>query len=205
MTKTRRIPWLRLPNREDRRARRATRLAGIDAPETAVQAPAPAIDIAPNDPVLAYFQSTPEPVLVDQLKIESPGVQALREAGIKLVVPLVTQGELIGLLNLGERLSEQEYSADDRKLLENLAGQAAPALRVAQLVREQEAEVRRRERYEQELRVAQLIQQNFLPKELPAKSGWTSTPSTGLPGRSAATSTTSSTSPTDASASLSAT
>jgi serine phosphatase RsbU (regulator of sigma subunit) len=88
------------------------------------------------------------------------------------VVPLVTQGELIGLLNLGERLSEQEYSADDRKLLESLAGQAAPALRVAQLVREQEAEVRRRERYEQEMRVAQLIQQNFLPKELPAKAGW---------------------------------
>jgi serine phosphatase RsbU (regulator of sigma subunit)/anti-sigma regulatory factor (Ser/Thr protein kinase) len=133
---------------------------------------APSVDIAPNDPCLTFFQSNPEPVDLDTLKLDSAGVRALREAGVKLVVPLVTQGELIGLLNLGPRLSEQEYSADDRKLLENLAGQAAPALRVAQLVREQEAEIRRRERYEQELQVAQLIQQNFLPKELPEHPGW---------------------------------
>jgi serine phosphatase RsbU (regulator of sigma subunit)/anti-sigma regulatory factor (Ser/Thr protein kinase) len=171
-TATKRIPWLRVPRRDERRSRRAARQAEVDADVAAAQPDPPAIDIAPNDPLLSYLQSSPEPVLVDQLKIESPGVEALRDAGVRLVVPLVTQGELIGLLNLGERLSEQEYSADDRKLLENLAGQAAPALRVAQLVREQEAEVRRRERYEQEMRVAQLIQQNFLPKELPAKSGW---------------------------------
>jgi anti-sigma regulatory factor (Ser/Thr protein kinase) len=45
-------------------------------------------------------------------------------------------------------------------------------VRVAQLVREQEAEVRQRERIEQELRVAQLIQQQFLPQELPDLPGW---------------------------------
>ena len=91
---------------------------------------------------------------------------------MKLVVPLVSQGELIGLLNLGPRLSEQDYSSDDRKLLDNLAAQAAPAVRVGQLVREQEVEVRARERIEQELEVARLIQQNFLPKELPDLPGW---------------------------------
>ena len=91
---------------------------------------------------------------------------------MKLVVPLVSQGELIGVLNLGPRLSEQEYSSDDRKLLDNLAAQAAPALRVAQLVREQEAEAATRQRFEQELEVARLIQQNFLPKELPDLPGW---------------------------------
>ena len=68
----------------------------------------------------------------------------LRAAGVRLVVPLVTQGELIGLLNLGPRLSDQEYSGDDRRLLESLAAQAAPAVRVGQLVREQEAEIRSR-------------------------------------------------------------
>jgi serine phosphatase RsbU (regulator of sigma subunit)/anti-sigma regulatory factor (Ser/Thr protein kinase) len=131
------------------------------------------VDIAPNDPALVYFQSNPEPANLETLKLDSPGLQALRDAGVRLVVPLVTQGELIGLLNLGPRLSEQEYSADDRKLLENLAGQAAPALRVAQLVKEQQVEARQRERYEQEMQVAQLIQQNFLPKELPDHEGWT--------------------------------
>jgi serine phosphatase RsbU (regulator of sigma subunit)/anti-sigma regulatory factor (Ser/Thr protein kinase) len=158
------VPTLRLPRR------RRDEVETVDSAAPEIEAPA--IDIDPNDPLLAWLQGNPEPVDVDTIKLDSPAVTALREAGIKLVVPLVTQGELVGLLNLGERLSEQEYSADDRKLLENLAGQAAPALRVAQLVREQEVEVRRRERYEQELRVATLIQQNFLPRELHEPPGW---------------------------------
>ena len=37
----------------------------------------------------------------------------MKEAGVKVAVPLVSQGELVGLLNLGPRLSEQEYSTDD--------------------------------------------------------------------------------------------
>jgi serine phosphatase RsbU (regulator of sigma subunit)/anti-sigma regulatory factor (Ser/Thr protein kinase) len=138
-------------------------LAGLDAPP---------VDIAPNDPIVAYFQSAPGAVDVEELELDSPALEGLRAAGVKLVVPLVSQGELIGLLNLGPRLSEQAYSSDDRRLLDNLAAQAAPAVRVGQLVREQEAEVRARERIERELEVARLIQQNFLPKELPDLPGW---------------------------------
>lgn len=130
------------------------------------------IDIAPNDPILAFFQSAPGAVDIDSLDLDSPARDALREAGVKIVVPLVSQGELIGLLNLGPRLSEQDYSGDDRKLLDTLAGQAAPAVRVAQLVRQQEAQARERERVEQELKVAQLIQQQFLPRKLPDLPGW---------------------------------
>src|SRR5678816_3243438 len=84
----------------------------------------------------------------------------------------VSQGELIGLLNLGPRLSEQDYSADDRALLNNLATQAGPAVRVAQLVRQQQIEAQARERLESELRVARLIQQTLLPKEMPNLPGW---------------------------------
>jgi serine phosphatase RsbU (regulator of sigma subunit)/anti-sigma regulatory factor (Ser/Thr protein kinase) len=130
------------------------------------------VDIAPNDPLLAYFQSANEAVDIDALELDSPALAELKAAGVKIAVPLVSQGELIGVLNLGPRLSEQEYSSDDRKLLDNLAAQAAPALRVAQLVREQQAEAATRQRFEQELEVARLIQQNFLPKELPNLPGW---------------------------------
>jgi serine phosphatase RsbU (regulator of sigma subunit)/anti-sigma regulatory factor (Ser/Thr protein kinase) len=69
-------------------------------------------------------------------------------------------------------MSQQEYSSDDRGLLNTLASQAAPAVRVAQLVRQQQIETRERERIEQELRVARLIQQTLLPKELPEMPGW---------------------------------
>ena len=78
----------------------------------------------------------------------------------------------IGLLNLGPRLSQQEYSADDRKLLSDLATQTAPAVRVAQLVRQQQQEAKERERIEQELKVARLIQQTLLPKALPDLPGY---------------------------------
>jgi serine phosphatase RsbU (regulator of sigma subunit)/anti-sigma regulatory factor (Ser/Thr protein kinase) len=130
------------------------------------------VEIAPNDPLVAYFQGATGPVDLDALDLDSPAAADLRAAGVRMVVPLVSQGELIGLLNLGPRRSEQEYSADDRKLLADLAGHAAPAVRVAQLVREQQAEIRERERIEGELEVARLIQQQFLPHELPELPGW---------------------------------
>ncbi|HJR44056.1 MAG TPA: SpoIIE family protein phosphatase [Actinomycetota bacterium] len=152
------------------KGRKAT--GGREAVAVTEVAQSPPVDIAPNDPIIAYFQSASGAVDVDSLELDSPAVQALKDAGVKLVVPLVTQGELIGLLNLGPRLSERDYSGDDRKLLDNLAAQAAPAVRVGQLVQEQEAQVRTRERLEQEMRVATLIQQQFLPKELPEMAGW---------------------------------
>src|SRR5438874_5747165 len=94
------------------------------------------IDIAPNDPIVAYFLSAPGAVEIDKLHLDSPALRALKESGVKLAVPLVSQGELLGLLNLGPRLTEQDYSTDDRGLLTTLATQSAPAVRVAQLVRE---------------------------------------------------------------------
>ena len=139
-----------------------------DVPQQA----APELDIAPNDPILAYLASASGVVEVEKLDLDSPALKEMREAGVKLLVPLVSQGELIGLLNLGPRLSQQEYSADDRKLLSDLATQTAPAVRVAQLVRQQQQEAKERERIEQELRVASLIQQTLLPKTLPELPGY---------------------------------
>jgi serine phosphatase RsbU (regulator of sigma subunit)/anti-sigma regulatory factor (Ser/Thr protein kinase) len=162
---------LRAVTRRIRRSEREPAAAQAE-PQATPAAEPPPVDIAPNDPIIAYFQAATGAVDVETLELESPALEQLRAAGVKLVVPLVSQGELIGVLNLGPRLSEQDYSGDDRKLLDNLAAQAAPAVRVGQLVRQQEAEVRDRERIEQELRVATLIQQNFLPKELPDLSGW---------------------------------
>jgi len=147
-------------------------LARRESVEAEVSAELPAIDLAPNDPLLVFLQSSSGAVDIDTLELDSPGLAEMKAAGVKLVVPLLSQGELIGVLNLGPRRSEQEYSTDDRKLLDKLAAQAAPALRVGQLVRQQEVEARTRERFEQELEVARLIQQNFLPKELPDLAGW---------------------------------
>ena len=162
-------------------AQRWKRLPGLrrrQQPVPSVQQERPAatkelqLDVAPDDPLIAFCQQAGGAVDVERLELDSPALRRLKAAGIKLVVPLVTQGELIGLLSLGPRLSERDYSADDRRLLDTLAGYAAPAVRVGQLVRDQEAELVARERMEQELHVAQLIQQQFLPKRVPDLPSW---------------------------------
>jgi len=148
----------------------------ITADESLPAAPAvdllPAVDIAPNDPLLAYLHSVNGPVEVGRLQLDSPALAAMKAVGVVLAVPLISQGELIGLINLGGRRSEQEYSSDDRRLLADLATQAAPAVRVAQLVRQQQIQAAERERVAQELKVAALIQQTLLPQSLPEIHGW---------------------------------
>src|SRR5579859_1380594 len=163
----------RIQLRRPGRARRDAQT--IEKPATASRArriETPPLDIAPNDPLVAYFLSAPGATELDKLHMDSPALKALKASGIKMVIPLVSQGELVGLLNLGPRLSEQDYSTYDRTLLNDLATQAAPALRVAQLVREQRSQALERERIEQELRVASLIQQTLLPRDIPSLPGW---------------------------------
>lgn len=133
---------------------------------------APAVEIAPDDPIIAHFQANPSVTELASLDLDSQALRALQAGGVQLVVPLVSQGELIGLLNLGPQLGGRDYSIYDWQLLEGLAGHAAPALRVAQLVRQQRAEARARERIEHELRIARLIQQSLLPVDVPQLPGW---------------------------------
>ncbi|HEY1297616.1 MAG TPA: SpoIIE family protein phosphatase [Chloroflexota bacterium] len=129
-------------------------------------------EIAPDDPLVEYLLHSAGPVDLQSVPAESAAVANLRSAGMQLVVPLVNQGELVGVLSLGPRRGDLDYSRDDLRLLSSLAAQAAPALRVAQLVREQRAEVEARAQIDQELQVARAIQQFFLPHELPQISGW---------------------------------
>lgn len=137
-----------------------------------LDAPTFNMEILADDPLRAYLVKVSGVVEVDNLGLDSPALQAMKDAGIKLAVPLVSQGELIGLLNLGPRRSELDYSSDDKRLLNTLATQAAPAFRVAQLARWQQVEARERERVEHELRVARVIQETLLPETTPALVGW---------------------------------
>jgi len=125
-----------------------------------------------DDAIRDYFSHNSDAVELTQLPATSPIVQALRKDQIVLVVPLMSQGELEGWLGLGARRGGQGYSLDDRRLLNTLAAQIAPAIQVARLVEEREAAALEQERAEEELRVAQRIQLSLLPKEIPTLSGW---------------------------------
>jgi serine phosphatase RsbU (regulator of sigma subunit) len=152
------------------------RRPAVAAPPTQRPAPpvvtGPDIDLAANDPLVAYLLSHASAVDITGLQLDSPGLAALRATGAVLVIPLISSGSLVGVLSLGPRRSERSYTSEDRRLLTALAGYAAPAMRVGQLVRQQQAEARNRERIEQELKIAQVIQQQFLPASLPDLAGW---------------------------------
>jgi serine phosphatase RsbU (regulator of sigma subunit) len=118
------------------------------------------------------FMDADGPLSLDDPDVFSEPLARFRSVEVRLTVPLVSQGELIGALNLGPRMSNTEYSADDLKLLDDLSDHAAAAVRVALLVGEREASMRERERIDNEMRVARLIQERFFPKELPNIPGW---------------------------------
>src|SRR6266702_2606942 len=130
-----------------------------DTHAPSVVAAGPELDLASNDPLVGYLLSAASAVDITGLQLQSPALQELKQAGVVLVVPLISSGSLVGLLSLGPRRSERGYSTDDLRLLNSLAGYAAPAMRVGQLV-------------EQELKIAQIIQQQFLPKSLPDLPSW---------------------------------
>ena len=156
--------WLR------RNPQRAITVTESQAPN--VLAAGPELDLASNDPLVGYLLSAASAVDITGLQLESPALASLKQAGVVLVVPLISSGSLVGMLSLGPRRSERGYSTDDLRLLNSLAGYAAPAMRVGQLVRQQQAEARQRERIDQELKIAQIIQQQFLPKSLPDLPSW---------------------------------
>jgi serine phosphatase RsbU (regulator of sigma subunit) len=161
------LTWLRTPTGF------SPHLFSLDEPTKGRANIRPAnIEIPPDDPIVERFHRASGAVELDELDLASPALHRLKSAQVKIVLPLVSQGEMIGWLSLGPRLSDQGYSADDSTLLSNLAVQAAPAVRVAQLVREHQVEALQRERFDHEMQVARLIQQRLLPQELPSLPGW---------------------------------
>jgi len=128
--------------------------------------------VADDDPLIAYVLSHSETLELDRLQLDSPVLNEMKIHGAEIILPLASQGELLGLLILGPHLQGEAYSREEFIILDTLAPQVAPALRVAQMVQAQQAQVSENERIEQELRTAQEIQHTFLPKDVPAISGW---------------------------------
>jgi serine phosphatase RsbU (regulator of sigma subunit)/anti-sigma regulatory factor (Ser/Thr protein kinase) len=166
--RTERETTRKIGKRAEKAAAKVAQRGEADAPASAM------IDVVidDGDPLLDFLQNAPGPLDIVALPQFSPAVQRMQSQGVQVVVPLVTSGELVGVIALGARRSERTYTRADKRLLDSLARYAAPALRLGQLMREQEAEARERERIDQELHVAQLIQQQFLPHELPELRGW---------------------------------
>ena len=91
----------------------------------------------------------------------------LVEGGIVLSVPMFMQDRLIGMINVGPKMSGKVYSKDDTELLSTVAAQAAIAVENSRL-HKSELE---KEKFQEELSLARRIQQGLLPKENPSLKG----------------------------------
>ncbi len=85
-----------------------------------------------------------------------------------LTVPLICKGELVGVLNLFNKKSNDGFSENDQRLLSIIASQSAQVIENARLY-EQEKQLLK---IEKELEMAYSIQQKLLPKESPDIPGF---------------------------------
>jgi sigma-B regulation protein RsbU (phosphoserine phosphatase) len=96
--------------------------------------------------------------------------EELVRAGLEhasLAAALTVRGTRLGWLILGDRLSEEAYSAEDRDLVRTAAQQAAVALDYARLI----GRVAEQEALKRELDIARDVQAGLLPQRRPAIAG----------------------------------
>jgi serine phosphatase RsbU (regulator of sigma subunit) len=127
-------------------------------------------DTIPADhPGLAELARLGRPFLVPPPGIGGPARLSL--AGLppaECLVPFVGRGaQLVGVLLLGERLSEETYSGEDRRLLSAVAGQAALALQNIRLAEQIAERLEAERRTAVELELAREVQSRLLPRTAP--------------------------------------
>ena len=77
----------------------------------------------------------------------------INQLGSEVFIPLNTKGELVGMLALGPKLSEQAYTKSDTQLLLSLAHQTAVAVQNAQLYSTAQQELAQRRATEKRLQL----------------------------------------------------
>jgi hypothetical protein len=85
-----------------------------------------------------------------------------------LVPILGRDNDLIGLLVLGPRLSEEPYSGEDKALLDSVAAQAGIALENIRLAEKMAERIEADRRIAQEMEFARQVQARLFPQKLPA-------------------------------------
>lgn len=84
-----------------------------------------------------------------------------------MCVPLIAQGEIMGILQLDTIRQAERFTNDDLNLLATIANQAALSIANARM----HERLLRRQRIEQDLQFAKRIQQSFLPQNVPDIEG----------------------------------
>ncbi len=97
--------------------------------------------------------------------------QKLRSLNAEVLLALPGRSELLGLIALGPKRSEEAYSPSDLRLLQLVAIQTGLALENTQLLATVAREAGQRERLNRELEIAREVQERLFPQTCPAVAG----------------------------------
>ncbi len=119
-----------------------------------------------DDPLLLALREKTRPAPFADFKMVediSPLFRVLQRLQTYLMVPLISQKELVGLIGLSRKTTRFRYSYEDITLLEVLSNQMVVAMDNARLYQES----LEKQRLEEELALARQIQTELLPKTCP--------------------------------------
>ena len=105
------------------------------------------------------------PVMVEKRMEELDGLDS------QLLLPLASKNELLGIVSLGPKRSEEPYSSNDSRLLLMVAAQTGLALENSRLSEAIAHEVAERELHQREMEIARDVQQRLFPQNLPKAAG----------------------------------
>jgi sigma-B regulation protein RsbU (phosphoserine phosphatase) len=95
----------------------------------------------------------------------------LKALNAQLLLPVGTKENLVGILSLGPKLSEEPYSRSDVRLLRSVALQTGLAIENARLTKAVATEMAEREKMNREMEIAREVQERLFPQRLPAIAG----------------------------------
>src|SRR5271156_5910957 len=139
---------------------------GVDVslPENSSTMRALAIDRSPK----RVFREHPDPWLALAAPAE---IHVLDRLDAELLLPLPGRNNLIGVMALGPKLSEEPYSRSDRRLLSSVALQTGLAIENSTLVHHLAEESAQRQRINREIEIARQVQERLLPQIYPLVKG----------------------------------
>ena len=102
----------------------------------------------------------PTSITKDKIRKNYPDFE---EFGVELIVPIQLQGQTRGLIFLGKRINNMEYSGSDIEFIYSVGNLAIISLENKRLFKEE----LEKQKMEEELELAKEIQKNLLPQSLP--------------------------------------
>jgi sigma-B regulation protein RsbU (phosphoserine phosphatase) len=142
-------------------------LAGQNSSLVAAEAPPELRSLSAYSPFLRSLAQQGQPWEVP-LGAQIDGLSILRPLQPECLVPILARsGQMLGLIVLGSRLSEEPYSREDRRLLASVAGQAGVSTENIKLAEAMAERMEAERRTAQELEIAREVQAKLLPQRPP--------------------------------------